>query len=100
MKKPKPPRLSQSVVALATTDFETFTQIMRPDLTVREFKIIQKRLRLTNKTMARALRVDENTVNRWRMGLHPVPPWVADRLHCLIHHEHTTAPAATPPHNP
>lgn len=52
---------------------------MTPD----QLKSIRERLGLTQAQLATKLGVTRNTINRWEMGLHPIPPLAATLLPLL-----------------
>ena len=82
----KKKRLPPSTVQAALTDFETFRAVMRP-LPATQLRQLRAKLRLTQAQLAEQLGVTRNTVNRWEMGLHPIPVW-ATKLIRLITEKH------------
>ena len=49
-------------------------------MTHAELKQIRTGLGLSQQALADKLHVARNTVARWEMGLHPIPPLIADLL--------------------
>ena len=52
-----------------------------------EFKKIRQQLGHTHKSLAEALGVHWNTINKWEMGVHRIPKVVQTLLGTLKNHE-------------
>lgn len=52
-------------------------------MTPAQLKSLRERLGLAQEQLAKQMGVTRNTVNRWEMGLHPIPPLAAKLLQML-----------------
>lgn len=56
-----------------------------PTMTPAQLKTLRVKLGWSQTRLAEALGVTRNTVTRWEMGLHPIPPMAEKLLRTLPH---------------